>query len=316
MELEGIYQVAQCICGQRQFRKKNVTVFSDNQAAVRRAGQLSPGQGQHLSRKLHDFALQQCQHGGSLQVEWVPGHWEVDGNEKADTLAKAGVLHDPRRRETSRTHLQRCIKEHYYNQWEAKWNSIPLDLKGHSYVGNWKRKPDKLFHNGHIICSTVMQMRTGHGPFASYLHRMGFHDNDRCLSCPSGPHETPQHLLFHCPQYSKARLIAAKKCRILLHTKAFIYSDIAHTALAEVIRNTRLGTRMVRPIKEEERAGIREAQNENDVDKDEREDDDLEEWEEDEELVGAEVAPVIPEEALVAAGRWLFDEFGGAQSAV
>jgi hypothetical protein len=83
--------VVQRICGQRRFRKKNITIFSDNQAAVRWAGQLGPGQGQHLSRKLHDIALQQHQRGGSLQVEWVPGHCEVDGNEKANALAKAGV---------------------------------------------------------------------------------------------------------------------------------------------------------------------------------------------------------------------------------
>jgi ribonuclease HI len=73
-ELEGIYQTTQRICGQRRFRKKNITIFSDNQAAVRWARQLGPGQGQHLSRKLHDIAIRQRQHGGSLQVECVPGH--------------------------------------------------------------------------------------------------------------------------------------------------------------------------------------------------------------------------------------------------
>jgi hypothetical protein len=40
------------------------------------------------------------------------------------------------------------------------------------------------------------------------------------------------------------------------------------------------------------------------------------EWEEDEELVGAEAAAVMPEQALAAAGRWLFDEFGGEQCGV
>jgi ribonuclease HI len=94
-ELEGIYQTTQRICGQRRFRKKNITIFSDNQAAVRWARQLGPGQGQRLSRKLHDIAIRQRQHGGSLQVECVPGHCEVDGNERADALAKAGVNNVP-----------------------------------------------------------------------------------------------------------------------------------------------------------------------------------------------------------------------------
>jgi hypothetical protein len=68
------------------------------------------------------------------------------------------------------THLLRCIKADYYERWEAKWNTIPHDLKRHSYVGDWKKKPI----DDRVICSTVTQLRIGHGHFASYLHRMGF----------------------------------------------------------------------------------------------------------------------------------------------
>lgn len=106
----GIYQMAQRICGQRRLRKRHVTIFSDNQAAVRRVGQLGPGRGQHIACRLHDIATTQRQHGGSLQVEWVSGHCAVDGKEKADVLAKAGFNTDPARPETSLTDLLRCIK--------------------------------------------------------------------------------------------------------------------------------------------------------------------------------------------------------------
>lgn len=44
-ELEGIYLAGKTICGQRRFRKKKVTIFSDNQAAAYRASQLGPDQG-------------------------------------------------------------------------------------------------------------------------------------------------------------------------------------------------------------------------------------------------------------------------------
>ncbi|KAI5784359.1 hypothetical protein FPQ18DRAFT_298056 [Pyronema domesticum] len=156
-------------------------------------------------------------------------------------------------------------------------------------------------------------MRMGHGNFASYLNRMGFRDDDRCSSCPSGPRETPQHLIFHRPRYSKARLIAAKKSRIRLHIKAFLYRDIAYEGLAELIRDTRLGTRMERATREEEREGhVGVEGGELGVDGGEVEEDDEEEWdEENEELVGSEAAEsVLPEEALEAAVRWLYGEFG------
>jgi hypothetical protein len=218
---------------------------------------------------------------------------------------------NPGQPETSLTHLLRCINADYHTAWEAKWNSTPLDLKGHSYVGDWKKKPDKLFFDDRIVCSTVTQIRTGHGHFATYLQRMGFRDSGRCIACPTGPRETPQHLLFHCPRYAKVRLIAAKKFRIPLHTKAFLYRDIAHEALAELIRDTRIGTRLERANKEEERAealGEREGAAENDVNEG---GDDVEEWEEeDEELVGMVQVPEPLEEVVGDPREWLYREFG------
>ncbi|KAI5790991.1 hypothetical protein FPQ18DRAFT_390580 [Pyronema domesticum] len=93
----------------------------------------------------------------------------------------------------------------------------------------------------------------------------------------------------------------------------------AYEALAELIRDTRLGTRMERATKEEERERNWEEEGGGELGADGddlEEDEDEEEWEEDEELVGAVAEPVLLEEALGAAGRWLFDEFGGAHGDV
>jgi hypothetical protein len=203
-ELEGIYQAAKKIYGQRRFRKKKVIIFSDSQAAVCRAGQLGPGQGKHRARQRHDLATRQIKRGGSLTVEWVPGHYDVEGNKRADKLAKAAVQLPPnhRRTEVSITHLLREIKAAHDNRWKTRWDNTPAELKGKTYVGDWKRTPDRLFLEDRIVCSTITQLRTGHGHFGSFLHRMGFRDSDRC-TCVAGPRETPQHLLFSCLQYSK-----------------------------------------------------------------------------------------------------------------
>lgn len=86
---------------------------------------------------------------------------------------------------------------------------------------------------------------------------------------------------------------------------------MAHKALAELVRDTRIGTRIERANKEEERAealGEREGAVENDVNED---DGDVEEWdEEDEELVGMVQMPEPPEEVVGDAGEWLYREFG------
>jgi hypothetical protein len=120
----------------------------------------------------------------------------VEGNEKADALAKATVQLPPTGHQlTSLTHLLRVIKADHDNRWEKSWKETPPELKGKHYVGDWKRNPDSLFKEDRIICSTVTQLRTGHGHFGSFLCRMGFRDSERCI-WQNGPRETPQHLSF------------------------------------------------------------------------------------------------------------------------
>jgi hypothetical protein len=96
-----------------------------------------------------------------------------------------------------------------------------------------------------------------------------------CSCRPGWPQESPQHLLFHCPLYAKDRLAAAKSSRIPLQTKAFLYHDVSHKALSELLRNTRIGTRMERADKEEARRRRElEAERAGEVDEDSDDEDD------------------------------------------
>jgi hypothetical protein len=156
--------------------------------------------------------------------------------------------------QVSLTHLLREIKADHDKRWEKRWTDTPRDLKGHHYVGDWKKKPDRLFGEDRIICSTVTQLRMGHGHFGTYLCRMGFRTLDRCI-CFNGSRESPQHLGFHCPRYSASRAEASRRCRIPFHTRAFLYTDIAHKELTSLIRDTRIGTRHERQEKEAKLAG-------------------------------------------------------------
>jgi hypothetical protein len=54
------------------------------------------------------------------------------------------------------------------------------------------------------MASLIFQLRVGHAPLNSYLHRFKKVDSDRCPAC-SDPHETAEHFLIDCPNYAHER---------------------------------------------------------------------------------------------------------------
>src|SRR5690606_27679955 len=101
-------------------------------------------------------------------INWVPRHTNVDGNETADQLAKVGTQVQPQSvTTTSLAWLRRQAKSSRQQQWDRQWQTT---RNGASYKGeprlnlNAAIAPFRKFDSG-----TVVQLRTGHGYFNSYL---------------------------------------------------------------------------------------------------------------------------------------------------
>ena len=80
-ELFGVvqaFQVAWKVGDQRP-----VTILLDSQAAIARLRHTQPGPGQALAIQAHAIAK-----GLHVTIQWVPGHAGVEGNERADQVAK------------------------------------------------------------------------------------------------------------------------------------------------------------------------------------------------------------------------------------
>jgi len=64
-----------------------VHVFSDMEAAIQRIMHLETRAGQHLARWINQWARNLREAGIASEIEWIPAHTGIQGNEEADYQA-------------------------------------------------------------------------------------------------------------------------------------------------------------------------------------------------------------------------------------
>jgi hypothetical protein len=93
-------------------------------------------------------------------IHRVPGHGEVEGNEKADQLATKATEHKRKERDAhaSITNIKRRIKEKAMETWRKRW---PAMKTGQSYRGKPRRNIHPLMRHHQLrkLISTIIQLR-------------------------------------------------------------------------------------------------------------------------------------------------------------
>jgi ribonuclease HI len=80
---------------------QEIRVHADNQAAIYRLQTPSDKPGQAWQLCCIKAANQVISKGANISIHWVPGHKDVVGNERADSLAKAAAKKTPTTHTTS-----------------------------------------------------------------------------------------------------------------------------------------------------------------------------------------------------------------------
>src|SRR5437588_3009949 len=156
--------------------------------------------------KTHTSAEVLKSRGITVHIHWVPGHVQVQGNEKADALAKQGTegRRLPRDATTSITYLKRKNREQQMEEWKRRW---PGMRRGRSYHGRPATNIHTLLRNhpSRKLVATIIQMRTGHGYNKNYLARIPCSSIDS-PKCTCGHwRQTPKHLLLECRHHLPQR---------------------------------------------------------------------------------------------------------------
>jgi hypothetical protein len=187
-------------------------------------------------------------------VEWVPAHCGIPGSERADKLAeKAAKNKDGQYANegyTSFTHLKVLARRSTLRDWADKVREdFSANRMGRHYKQHFKehanphwKSPNHSSHKKHA--AAIVQLKTGHGYFRSYLARRDRVATNRCFnSCMAI--QSPKHLVLRCPNYNEERKELRRVTKLNRDSPfaAYFQGKKNTNALLEFITNTGVATR-------------------------------------------------------------------------
>jgi ribonuclease HI len=201
---------------------RKVSIYTDNQAFATTSSHPKATSGQYLVK---EFSSKARNTGAKIEVKWISGHSGVLGNERVDMLAKeaaegkgsrcADLPHILRRKiPTSASASKQEYLEQLKLRWKEDWTLSPrrerIGRIDEAYPFEGYRKRQNQLSRQHA--SLLVQVRSGHIPLNSYLHRINRAESPNCEACQAEPgDETPventRHFIYDCVAYTNQRNI-------------------------------------------------------------------------------------------------------------
>jgi ribonuclease HI len=215
-ELTAFLLALQILKQQRRINNvEKCRIFSDSQAAIRALMNPRKQSGQAIIKDILDEIDRLLLYEVDFTINWIPGHEEIHGNEKADEAAKKAAR-DPTINRTSswkythhplksaqKTRIKALAESNWREQWLENTKTAnalrhlskhPKFQSGKSYYGSAPTRKS---------ASLLAQMRTGHCGLNLYLKRFKKTPSAYC-KCQY-QRETVQHFLLECREYKTQR---------------------------------------------------------------------------------------------------------------
>jgi len=190
----------------------------DNQSAIQAVDKPKQQSGQYIVRNILQSLneLQSQRPSLKIKIEWVPGHVDIAGNEKADEEAKRAAL-EQLAGEPPLCHKLKSVQVTKINDdiriaVKKAWNDGKTNARQHRKITRPRRFKTGMLLYGGLPCKqlvNLVRLRTGHCRLNSYLNRFNIVEDPSC-DCGRGV-ETVKHFLLLCKKYEGPRSELKKK---------------------------------------------------------------------------------------------------------
>ena len=138
-------------------------------------------------------------------MQWIPGHSNIPGNDRADYLAKQGSKQQQPNTAASLQTAKQIIRTNTKEEWMNRWAMGTTGRAIFKHM-NGPKKEDAINLLSRQNQSIIIRLRTQHIPLNMHLNRIKPTHPPMCQLCDH-PYETVQHHLFECPTLSDIRSI-------------------------------------------------------------------------------------------------------------
>lgn len=173
-----------------------INIATDSQAVLKALG--SPVVKNEIIRDIKMQFLQ-LQGKSKINLYYVTAHKGIQGNERADQLAKAASLYQPINYSNTKITIQALktkLKQTAKNIWQKNWNNIDKGRWTHQLIPqvSYELTSDNYY---------MTQLLTAHGRFGSHLYKIKIRTSPGCI-CGAIEASLP-HYLMDCPRTLQKR---------------------------------------------------------------------------------------------------------------
>lgn len=171
-----------------QCNHQKITIATDSQSSIKAIAkfiQRNP-KIQEIQQRLKTLAENQK----FVQFQWVKAHIGIEGNERADQLAKEASRQSPSVNTlTPPSWLKRLAHRQALREWQDEWDTDSTGRRTYSFF-------PKVSESSLVRNASQTALFTNHGPYRSYLYRFHLANSELCIC---GRYGDADHYCFECP---------------------------------------------------------------------------------------------------------------------